>query len=99
MPLSSLIFFKLTTRSGSVIRCFSEVTRSVPPARISVFPQESLNSAVASFNVFGVEYSKDFMLLLSAQAPQEHDLVSTADWARVRRRRSRLHWQWLRRAR
>src|SRR5437773_1708230 len=99
MPLGSLIFFTLTTRSGSVIRCFSEATRSVPPARISVFPQESLNSAVASFNVLGAEYSNDFMLLLSAQAPQEHDLVSAAGLAHAHRRRSRLHWQWLRRAR
>src|SRR5262249_28448089 len=61
IPRNSATLRRLTTRSGWVSRCLSEVTRSVPPARISVLPHESERSAVASLSVFGAAYSKDFM--------------------------------------
>src|ERR1041385_7932421 len=62
MPLSAVIFFKLTSRLGVMMCCLSDVTRSVPPARISVSPHWAARSSAASSSVEGEAYSNGFIL-------------------------------------
>src|SRR5438876_10874805 len=99
MPFSSEMLRRLTIRLGVVRYCLSEVTRSVPPARISVSPHLSLSSAVASFNVVGAAYSNDFMRqhLPSAKRPEPGQELK-ANVARARQSHWRRRWQWPRRA-
>src|SRR5262245_9394402 len=57
MTSSSLIFLMLTTRFGVTMKSFISESRSVPPARTSVSPQEAPSSATACALVVGLAYS------------------------------------------
>src|SRR5262245_5432911 len=54
---SSLMFLILTTRLGVTMKSFINESRSVPPARTSVSPQEAPSNATACSLVVGLAYS------------------------------------------
>ena len=61
IPLKLETFFRLTSRLGEVMPCLSEVTRSVPPARISTAPARSSKRPIALSRSVGLAYSKEFI--------------------------------------
>src|SRR5262245_8810288 len=57
MTSNSLMLLMLTTRFGVAMNSFINESRSVPPARTSVSPQEAPSSATACSLVVGLAYS------------------------------------------
>src|SRR5262245_23040137 len=57
MTSSSLMSLMLTTRFGVTMKSFISESRSVPPARTSVSPQETPSNATACSLVVGLAYS------------------------------------------
>ena len=68
-PMASMPFrlgmpFRFTSRLGETRPCLSDVTKSVPPARISVSPKSPSSRPMAVSRSVGLAYSKEFMLSL-----------------------------------
>ena len=61
IPFRLLMPFKFTSRFGVTIPCLNEVTKSVPPARISVSPNLLSNNPMAVSKSVGLAYSNEFI--------------------------------------
>src|SRR5215475_1466837 len=79
MTSSSLMFLMLTTRFGVTMKSFISESRSVPPARTSVSPQDAPSSATACSLVVGLAYSNFCISPSFLFERREHTVGSQGD--------------------